>query len=276
MKKFLEIAKDETFPSNLINSFAPFFFDETIKKALLLQAVSEDLKILIVKEPFFDEIRLANSLKEIVPEMNFFTALNFDEEKLKKSKFVCIFNLEDFSKNQLLLLYDFAMFNKVPILAFSNPKYGKFEPFIPIGEQISLIPTILPIFDLILITKDDPKSEDEKVLKTFLDYIEGKLKVQIKKEDFRKFIASARKLKPSITEEAKELFKSYYSLLRKDGLIFPRQSISWFKLMEASARLRLSEKIEKVDVKEAASVFYVIHLYPLHKNFKRVLGVLYE
>jgi len=50
------------------------------------------------------------------------------------------------------------------LLGAANPKYGRFERFTPIPEQIEMSPTLLSRFDLIFVMKDEPDEEKDKRL----------------------------------------------------------------------------------------------------------------
>lgn len=85
---------------------------------------------------------------------------------------------------------------QVSVLAGSNPKFFRFDPFKPIAEQVDIPDTLLSRFDLKFALKDIPdKERDEKLASHIL---ETRLKPSlveplISPEFLRKYIAYARK-----------------------------------------------------------------------------------
>jgi len=150
------------------------------------------------------------------------------------------------------------------VLAAANPKFGRFDPYQLISQQIDLPPTLLNRFDLIFVLRDIPEREKdgliaEHVLKEHS--LLGK-KPEISLDLLRKYIAYARqKIKPKLTKEAIEEIKNFYVELRnmptvsedivKPIPISPRQLEALIRLAEASAKIRLSEKVEVEDARRA-------------------------
>ncbi len=150
------------------------------------------------------------------------------------------------------------------VLAAANPKLGRFDPFATIGKQIDLPPALISRFDLIFVLRDMPnKEKDSKIAKHMLMY-------QSSTDDghppvepvlMRKLIAySKQKYNPVLSEEAIKEIESYYVKLRNSGPqdefnkpipITPRQLEAIIRLAEASARLRLSDRVTKDDAKRA-------------------------
>ncbi|MET1124109.1 MAG: minichromosome maintenance protein MCM [Archaeoglobaceae archaeon] len=171
------------------------------------------------------------------------------------------------------------------LLGAANPKYGRFDRFSPIAEQIDLSPTLLSRFDLIFVMTDDPEEAKDREIarhileahqlgemverrKNFGDYSEEMLKVKAKKiepaiepELLRKYIAYAKKtVFPVLTEEAKRRIEEYYVSLRSKAKenspvpITARQLESLIRLAEASARMRLSDRVEVEDVERVIGI----------------------
>lgn len=160
------------------------------------------------------------------------------------------------------------------LLAAANPKYGRFDRFSPIAEQIELSPTLLSRFDLIFVLTDDPEVEKDKRLAEHILNIhqlgetlerlkaiseETKQRIanvvpEIDPELFRKYIAYAKNFYPVLSEEAKKRIEEYYISLRskaKENSPIPitaRQLESIVRLAEASARVRLSDVVTAEDV----------------------------
>ncbi|RLF63692.1 MAG: hypothetical protein DRN30_06275 [Thermoplasmata archaeon] len=155
------------------------------------------------------------------------------------------------------------------IIAAANPKFGKFlldeEYKTSIIEQIDLPPSLLSRFDLIFAIKDVSTDKgDSSVASLILESHRSPetVKPDIDIELLRKYIAYARKyVHPRLTEEAEELIKDFYVNLRKKGrehkvlTITARQIEALIRLAEASARMRLSDKVTKEDAIRAIRIF---------------------
>ncbi|MEM1998907.1 MAG: minichromosome maintenance protein MCM [Archaeoglobaceae archaeon] len=164
------------------------------------------------------------------------------------------------------------------LLAAANPKYGRFDRFSPIAEQIELSPTLLSRFDLIFVLTDEPEIEKDKRLAEHILNIHQigetleKMKLvgeesrianivpAIDPELFRKYIAYAKNFFPILSEEAKKRIEEYYISLRSKAKenspvpITARQLESVIRLAEASARVRLSEVVTAEDVDRVTKI----------------------
>lgn len=173
------------------------------------------------------------------------------------------------------------------LLGAANPKYGRFDRYAPIAEQIDLSPTLLSRFDLIFVLTDDPDEERDRMLaKHILDThalgekleklknivsteysreaVESeakKIEPAIEPELLRKYIAYAKRtVFPVLSEEAKERIINFYLSLRskaKENSPMPvtaRQLEALIRLAEASARLRLSDQITLEDVERVIRI----------------------
>ncbi len=162
------------------------------------------------------------------------------------------------------------------ILAAANPKYGRFDLYATsLAEQIDLPETLLSRFDLIFPVTDKPdKDRDTKLVKHILKMHEEpeEMKPAIDVDLLRKYIAYARKnIKPKMTKSAEKTIEEFYVGLRsksqKEGggiAITTRQLEAIIRLSEASAKVRLSNKVTKKDVERAINLI---------KEFMSSLGV---
>jgi DNA replicative helicase MCM subunit Mcm2 (Cdc46/Mcm family) len=152
---------------------------------------------------------------------------------------------------------------QVSVLAGSNPKFFRFDPYKSIVDQVDIPDTLLSRFDLKFALKDVPDKEmDEKlathILETRLQ--PSRVEPQIKPEFLRKFIAYARKnCKPEMTRDAAERLKNFYldmrSMYAGESLaITLRQNEALMRLAEASAKIRLSEKVEAQDAEKSIDI----------------------
>lgn len=149
------------------------------------------------------------------------------------------------------------------ILASANPKYGRFDPYSPLVEQINLEPPLLSRFDLIFVVLDKPNENlDRNIAEHLLSNTQSKTPV-IDPLTFKKYVLYARKTINDIvlSEEAKEEIIKYYIELRKRSketgaiAITARQLEALRRLTEASAKVRLSNIATVEDARRAISLF---------------------
>ncbi len=172
------------------------------------------------------------------------------------------------------------------LLGAANPKYGRFDRYTPIAEQIDLSPTLLSRFDLIFVLTDEPdEKRDREIARHILEahqygemaerrknlsgeysdeFLRAKgrsIEPEIDPDLLRKYIAYARKtVFPVLSEEAKRKIEEYYVSLRSKAKenspvpITARQLESLIRLAEASARMRLSDRVEVEDVERVIKI----------------------
>ncbi len=153
---------------------------------------------------------------------------------------------------------------RTSILAAGNPKFGRFDPYQPVGEQIDISDTLISRFDLLFPVRDIPdRSKDEKLSDHILSLHTDPQdhRGEVDKELIRNYIAYAkRNVNPDITDEAKERLKAFYVDTREKGSssdgqskvpITARQLEALIRLSEASAKTRLSEQVEEQDAQRA-------------------------
>lgn len=154
------------------------------------------------------------------------------------------------------------------ILAGGNPKLGRFDPYIPIREQISLDDVMLSRFDLKFALRDVPNPEfDTKMVEHIIKmrhFKEEEAKPVIEQDLLRKYISYSRSyIHPVLTKEAAEVLKDFYLKMRaKAGGEAPvsitlRQYESLIRLAEASAKIRFSNKVEMEDADRAIKLMKV-------------------
>ena len=110
---------------------------------------------------------------------------------------------------------------RTTVLAAANPKFGRFDPYGIIADQIDMPPTLINRFDLIFPIKDIPdETRDEKMASHILklhqdpDFYEP----EIPTDFLRKYIAYAKqKITPIITDEALKEIKEFYLKMRLSG-----------------------------------------------------------
>src|SRR5512137_654105 len=177
--------------------------------------------------------------------------------------------------------------SRCALLGAANPKYGRFDMYGDISDQINMPASLLSRFDLIFIMTDQPQQKRdlaiaEHILKSHGigeliaqnkktpipgitdEYIQEQLKPimpEIEPSLFRKYVAYAkRSCFPVLSTEAKDALIGYYLKLRgiaepnKPVPVTARQLEALVRLAEASARIRLSNTIERHDAER------VIHI----------------
>lgn len=150
------------------------------------------------------------------------------------------------------------------ILAAGNPKYGRFDPYEPIPEQINIGDTLLSRFDFIFPVTDEPDEEKDKelssqIMKNHLDPEE--ITGEISQEMLRKYIAFAKQKRPQLTPEAAEEIQEFYVNMRSKGdddgegvPITARQLEALIRVAEASARAGLKDEVEPADSQRAIDI----------------------
>lgn len=158
---------------------------------------------------------------------------------------------------------------RTSILASANPINSRYDPNLPITANIDLPPPLLSRFDLVYLILDKVDERLDRQLARHLTqmYLEDApdtvtnnyvlpveqlaLYIQYAKENFN----------PTITEEAKnELVRAYVEMrkLGEDARLSEkritattRQLESMIRLSEAHAKMRFSDRVQLIDVKEA-------------------------
>ena len=104
------------------------------------------------------------------------------------------------------------------VLAASNPKFGRFDPYSSISAQIDLPATLINRFDLIFPIRDIP---DLKCDEELADHVlrmhqkQGAIEGDISPKMVRKYIAYAKQhCFPILTDESIEEIKKFYVELR--------------------------------------------------------------
>jgi replicative DNA helicase Mcm len=148
------------------------------------------------------------------------------------------------------------------VLAGGNPKFSRFDPYVPIAKQITIPDTLLSRFDLKFVLRDIPNPKEDKQI---VDHILLSREDQttsiptLDPEFVRKYIAYAKEnCNPEIPKETGEILKKFYVETRrraqKQGSAIPitlRQFEALLRLSEASARIQLSPIVRKQDAQRA-------------------------
>ena len=171
--------------------------------------------------------------------------------------------------------------SRCSLLAAANPKFGRYDPYGVIADQINLPPPLISRFDLIFPIIDKINQERDRKLSShilkshrvgqILHYNEVRNdNISIDNEDMdlltpeidrvllRKYIAYAkREVCPIMTEEAMKKLEDFYVDMRKQGIdsssipITARQIEGMIRMAEASAKIRLSNEVTEEDAQRA-------------------------
>ncbi|WP_238478438.1 LAGLIDADG family homing endonuclease [Natranaeroarchaeum sulfidigenes] len=178
--------------------------------------------------------------------------------------------------------------SRCSLLGAANPKYGRFDQYESIGEQIDLEPALISRFDLIFTVTDQPDEEEDSRLAEHIlqTNFAGELNTQreelsapnvtreqvesqteevepvIDAELLRKYVAHAKSnVYPTMSEEAKEAIRDFYVDLRSKGTdedapvpVTARKLEALVRLAEASARVRLADTVEIEDAERVIEI----------------------
>ncbi len=150
------------------------------------------------------------------------------------------------------------------VLAAANPKYGRFDPYSTIAEQITLPSTLINRFDLIFPIKDLPDEKKDDKMATFVLNLHQNIfpeEPEFDTDFLRKYIAYAKiHVKPRLTDEAIAEIKQYYLKMRGSGEgdagrkaipISARQLEGLIRLSEAVAKVGMQKKVTKAHARRA-------------------------
>ena len=153
------------------------------------------------------------------------------------------------------------------VLAAANPKFGRFDPYQSIAQQIDLPPTLINRFDVIFPLRDLPNKERDELIAIHVLHEHQKLgeDMIVPRDLLRKYVAYAKqRIKPYLSNETVEAIKKFYVELRNmpvsaEGAVRPipisaRQLQALIRMSEASAKMRLSDTVEPEDANRAIEI----------------------
>ncbi len=171
------------------------------------------------------------------------------------------------------------------VLAAANPKFGRFDPYGIVAEQIDLPPTLINRFDLIFPIKDLPNREKDEKTATFILNLHKDPELAVSEIDttlLKKYFAYIRqKINPKMTDAAIEELKDYYITMRNSGTseesgmksipITARQLEALVRLSEAAAKVRLAKTVTKKDAQKAIELIdYCLNQIAKDKDTGRI------
>jgi len=155
--------------------------------------------------------------------------------------------------------------SQTTVIAAANPKFGRFDPYSTVAEQITLPVTLINRFDLIFPVRDLPEQKKDDKLASFILRMHQNQETSdapMDTEFLRKYIAYVRQnVFPVLTDSAIDEIKAYYLQMRNSGNtksvpISARQLEALVRLSEANARLRLADKVTRTDAKKAVDLVH--------------------
>ncbi len=166
--------------------------------------------------------------------------------------------------------------SRCSLLGAANPKYGRFDQYEGITEQIDLEPALVSRFDLIFTVTDNPDEEEDSNLAQHIlqtnyagevaasgrdaDEEMRDIEPAIDPDLLRKYIAYARgECDPTMTDKVREHVKEFYVDMRSRGdedsvPVTARKLEALVRLAEASARMRMSDRVEIEDAERAIEI----------------------
>ena len=252
IKKIKQLSKDPHIYNKLIKSILPHLHGyKDIKEAILLQlfmgvekqfeehnSFKEGINILIIANPNMEKTLSLESLQNICI----------------KNKFSYVGNIHNLKEDEVIKLIN----PNQSILAFTEFKKG-YEDKCSIPQvDINVSKKIEDRFDLIFVIHDDYNAQDDTLnAEHLLKLHQSKTyDVDISSELLTKYIVySYVSTKPKLTEEANNVLRENYVAFRKSTHnltpINLKQLETTIKLAEASAKIKLKEKVNKEDAEKA-------------------------
>ncbi|KAH9609126.1 hypothetical protein KSS87_004492 [Heliosperma pusillum] len=154
---------------------------------------------------------------------------------------------------------------RTAVLAAANPAWGRYDLRRTPAENINLPPALLSRFDLLWLILDKADMDTDLELARHVVYVHQNREspalgfTPLEPSVLRAYIASARKVAPSVPRELEEYISTAYSSIRQEearsdtphSYTTIRTLLSILRLSAALARLRFSNTVAQSDVDEA-------------------------
>lgn len=146
------------------------------------------------------------------------------------------------------------------VLALANPEYGRFDRSKDLHKQLPTEPAEHSRYDLIFAIMDEVSEERDSTVgdKIYDNWMDGDSSEDcLDREMLKKIVAFVRSIDPVLPESGKERLKEFYTDIRSKTSVSgstpftPRYFESMIRLAKANARLRFSDRVEKVDIDES-------------------------
>lgn len=142
------------------------------------------------------------------------------------------------------------------LLIAANPINGHFDMSLPLIPQAALPAALRNRFDMMFFVHDKAEKERDRTISKKMFQRNSKIsEPKLDLEYRRKFIAYAKTISPEWPEKLIDICTDFYTEVREQTketkLVNPRTNGYILRLAEASARVRLSKRIEFEDVERA-------------------------
>lgn len=160
------------------------------------------------------------------------------------------------------------LWTRTAFLGAANPKYGRYDKYTPIAEQITHGDAFISRMDLLFVLLDTPnEATDRRLAKHILGTLRGKADISepgMNLELLRKCVAYIKThVFPVLTDESEEMIINFFvgtrvaANGRTDTVpITARTLEAAFRLATANARMRLSDTITEEDAEAAVKLLY--------------------
>ena len=171
---------------NTENFLPNIYLNKHMKQALLLQLVSkEPINILFVGDPYSGKTTILQEMAKQKEKATFCDGILFTKiltptnvlikETMNNTELLCVDDVDSCTAEDRMVLKD-ILNSKMSVLAVANPKFGRFDPYDLIRNQISLDTKTISSFDLIFPLKDFPEEKKDRMLaKLMFNKSENKL-----------------------------------------------------------------------------------------------------
>lgn len=160
---------------------------------------------------------------------------------------------------------------RTSILAASNPKFGRWRRNATPTENVNLPPALLSRFDLLWLLLDESSRERDAELSMHVTHVHlhgvapgaaedsavtGSAKEYFGKDFLRAYIGEVKRIHPTVDQAAAKAIKDIYcemraQSVRHSNVVTARTLLSLIRISQACARLRFSQRVMEMDVREA-------------------------
>lgn len=169
---------------------------------------------------------------------------------------------------------------RTSILAAANPKWGRWRRSASPAENVNLPPALLSRFDVLWVLLDEADRDRDSDLAMHVTYVHvhgtapGRIETgggdignteqqndYYSKEFLRAFVGEVKRIHPYLDPQSAKLITSMYIEMRRNAdqnaVVTARSLLSLVRLSQALARLRMSERVQEADVREAGRLLEV-------------------
>ncbi|PSN40226.1 DNA replication licensing factor Mcm7 [Blattella germanica] len=267
----------EDFYTLLATSLAPEIYGhEDVKKALLLLLVGGvdrkpqgmkirgNINICLMGDPGVAKSQLLSYIDRLAPRSQYTTGRGSSGVGLTAAVMKDPLTGEMMLEGGALAGIMTSLNARVSILAAANPAFGRYNPRRTVEQNIQLPAALLSRFDLLWLIQDKPDRDNDLRLAQHITYVhqhsrQPPTNVQaLEMQIMRRYLALCKRYQPVIPEDLTDYIVDSYVEMRKEArngkdmtFTSARNLLAILRLSTALARLRLSDNVDKDDVKEA-------------------------